>query len=173
MPTLTLAPTADARVESGGPTTNYGTAQFLMARYGTHRTYVAFNTAGVPAAETITAATLRLPITCCANSPGVKVYKLTPTGTWAEGTITWANQPPNLERPEVGQTVTADAGAWSGTPTPTLSYQWKLNNAEIPGATSLSYVVQAGDVAQSLKCTVTATNTAGSVSADTNSVIPE
>lgn len=74
--------------------------------------------------------------------------------------------------PTVGTTVTATTGTWTGTPTITYAYQWKLNGTNISGATASTYVIQSGDVGQSLTVTVTATNSAGSASATSAAVTP-
>lgn len=55
----------------------------------------------------------------------------------------------------VGSTLTCDGGTWNGTFT--LSYQWTSDGANIGGATSSSYVTQAGDATHAIGCTVTAT----------------
>lgn len=70
-----------------------------------------------------------------------------------------------------GQTVTCSTGTWTGTPSG-YAYQWKRNGTNISGATSSTYVLQAADEGTSVKCTVTASNTAGSVSADSNTISP-
>ena len=47
---------------------------------------------------------------------------------------------------EVGETLTASTGTWTGTPPITYAYQWKRNGVDISGATSATYVAQAADV---------------------------
>jgi secreted trypsin-like serine protease len=54
-----------------------------------------------------------------------------------------------------GQTLTADPGSWS--PTPTLSYQWLSNNRAIRGATSSTYVLTAADVGKLVSVQLTGT----------------
>src|SRR5262249_56749170 len=80
---------------------------------------------------------------------------------------------------QVGQTLTATAGTWKNTPT--LAYQWQrcdsagANCVPIPGATTLTYVLQATDVGATLRVAETATNTIGSATAtslQTAAVIP-
>lgn len=58
----------------------------------------------------------------------------------------------------------------TGTPTPTLSYVWKLNGGTVTGATSSTYVSPANSTAE-LTCTVTATNSQGSDSKTTAVVV--
>lgn len=59
--------------------------------------------------------------------------------------------------PQVGQTLTANAGAWdSGV---TLRYQWSRAGVAISGATSTNYVVVAADLNLALSVTVTGSKT--------------
>lgn len=72
---------------------------------------------------------------------------------------------------EVGETLTCVPGVAAGFPAPTFSCQWyQAPSTAIMGATLFQYVVQAGDAGLDLFCEVTATNTAGSASADTNAI---
>lgn len=70
-----------------------------------------------------------------------------------------------------GQTLTCSTGTWTNTPT-SYAYQWKRAGSNISGATSSTYTVQASDVGQAVKCTITATNGSGSASVDSNTVTP-
>ena len=65
---------------------------------------------------------------------------------------------------ELGATLTATTGSWSGSPT-SYAYQWKRNGSAIGGATASTYVLQAADLGAAITVTITATNTAGSASA--------
>lgn len=71
---------------------------------------------------------------------------------------------------QVNQTLTATAGTWKNGPAK-LAYQWQrcdaagANCVAIPGATALTYVVQAADVGATLRVTETATNAIGTVTA--------
>ena len=71
-----------------------------------------------------------------------------------------------------GQTLTCSTGTWTGNPTPTYAYQWKRNGSNIGSATNSTYTLVTADVGQSILCTVTATNGAGSVNANSNTVTP-
>lgn len=71
--------------------------------------------------------------------------------------------------PNVGVSLTVSTGTWSGTPTPSFTYQWKKDDVDISGATSSSYTIVSGDMNGVLTCIVTATNSAGSSSATSNS----
>jgi hypothetical protein len=69
----------------------------------------------------------------------------------------------------VGQTLSTTSGTWIGAPTPTFTYQWQRNGSNIGSATSTTYTVQFVDVGTTIRCVVTATNTLGVVSANSNS----
>jgi hypothetical protein len=70
------------------------------------------------------------------------------------------------------QTLSCSTGTWTGNPTPTYTYQWYRGASAIGSATNSTYTLVAADVGQNIKCTVTATNIAGSASADSNTVVP-
>jgi len=69
----------------------------------------------------------------------------------------------------VGQVLTTTNGTWSGTAPITYSYQWKRGATNI-GTNASTYTLVAADAGQSIKCVVTATNVAGSASADSNTL---
>ncbi|HZU39465.1 MAG TPA: putative glycoside hydrolase [Solirubrobacteraceae bacterium] len=78
-----------------------------------------------------------------------------------------------------GQTLTATAGSWSGSPAPTYQYQWSRCTTSsassctpISGANAASYVVQSADVGQYLTVAVTATNSGGVAGASAPLTIP-
>ncbi len=67
---------------------------------------------------------------------------------------------------QVGQVLTASPGIWTSTTTPTYAYQWRQCNAagsctDIPGATSPTYTLAAGDGGSTIRVTVVATNAGG------------
>ena len=80
----------------------------------------------------------------------------------------------------VGQTLSCTTGTWEGTLPITYTYQWRrantisgygtpTGNNNIAFATSNTYtVVDIEDVTREISCTVTATNSAGSASANSN-----
>lgn len=72
----------------------------------------------------------------------------------------------------VGSTLTATAGTWTGTPSPSFTYQWRRSGVNIGGATSSSYVLVVADVGATITAVVTATNVNGSLSATSNSLGP-
>ena len=71
-----------------------------------------------------------------------------------------------------GETLTASAGTWSGTPTISHSYQWRSCHADtgdcidIPGAGGQTFVPTSDQVARRVRVAVTATNAGGSASAE-------
>ncbi|HEY5142240.1 MAG TPA: hypothetical protein VII98_01950 [Solirubrobacteraceae bacterium] len=73
--------------------------------------------------------------------------------------------------PRDTHTLSADPGAWTGTPTITYAYQWRRCDTagngcgDIAGATNATHDAQAADVGHTLRVVVTATNAAGSTSA--------
>jgi hypothetical protein len=89
--------------------------------------------------------------------------------------------PINTVAPEASGTFTADStvscttGTWSSDAgSITYAYQWEKNGSPISGATSSAYVLTPSDVlAIDFICVVTATNDAGSASADSNNIAVE
>ena len=62
------------------------------------------------------------------------------------------------------QTVTCEAGTWSGSPT--FSYAWRRDGDPIAGAQAPTYTLTDDDAGSELSCRVRAENAGGSVSAD-------
>lgn len=71
----------------------------------------------------------------------------------------------------VGSTLSCSTGTWSNTPTG-YAYQWLRDGSNISGATSSTYQLQSGDEGADVSCRVTASNAAGSTSADSNEIGP-
>jgi hypothetical protein len=75
-----------------------------------------------------------------------------------------------------GETLSCTTGTWTGTPPITYAYQWYRTSGPgsvpISGATSSTYLLDAADVGEQVRCVVTATNAAASVDATSNSVGP-
>jgi hypothetical protein len=92
------------------------------------------------------------------------------------GTPPPAVTPVNISPPVVsgtpapGQTLSCLNGSWTGYPPPTFTYQWLRDGTPIGGASTSAYVVQATDQSHGLTCQVTATNSAGSESATSNTL---
>ena len=71
--------------------------------------------------------------------------------------------------PFVGQTLSCSTGTWTGSPT--YSYQWRNNGSNIIGAINSTYFLVSGDNGDTIDCVVTATNGAGSSSANSNEIV--
>jgi hypothetical protein len=71
-----------------------------------------------------------------------------------------------------GSTLTCTTGTWTGVPSPTYSYRWQRNGANITGAIAAAYVLQVADEGQTIRCVVTAANSQGTASANSNTVTP-
>jgi hypothetical protein len=74
-----------------------------------------------------------------------------------------------------GEIITVDNGTWSGFPIPTFAYAWQRCSAAnvcstINSATTSTYKLTFEDAGYSIKATVKATNTVGSVSVTTNAI---
>jgi len=72
--------------------------------------------------------------------------------------------------PKVGQTLTATAGSWSGSPT-SFAYQWQRCNidavvcSDVVGATGTTYALHLADLGFRMRVVVTAKNAKGSATA--------
>lgn len=64
-----------------------------------------------------------------------------------------------------GQVLTATTGLWTGTPAPSLARQWQRDGVAISGAVGASYLLVAADLGQAISLQVSASNSAGVVSA--------
>ena len=87
--------------------------------------------------------------------------------------------PVNKEAPRitgdanVGNIVSCSEGVWTGTQPIRFSFQWERNRVPIVDATSTEYTIVSGDVQQSIKCLVTATNELGISGVYSNIIIPK
>ncbi len=70
----------------------------------------------------------------------------------------------------VGSTLTTTNGTWTGTPTIAFTYQWQNAGVDIVGETASTYVTQAGDAGDAVRCVVTGTNAAAAVAANSNAI---
>jgi hypothetical protein len=74
----------------------------------------------------------------------------------------------------VGQVLTGNDGTWTGSPTPTLSRQWRrcdtggANCVNIASATGTTYTLVQADASSTIRLHVTATSTSGTTSADSD-----
>ena len=67
----------------------------------------------------------------------------------------------------IGSPVTLEPGSWGGVPAPALAFQWRRDGADIAGATDAEYVPGPAEDGRILTCRVTATNSSGSLAAET------
>jgi PASTA domain len=93
---------------------------------------------------------------------------------WSRTVLAPVNHtPPSIVgRPIDGALLSAAAGVWGGTPPLTLGYQWErctVNSCDpINGANGATYLVASADVAYRLRVLVTASNSAGSGTAESD-----
>ena len=95
-------------------------------------------------------------------------------GLYTQGTLT---APVNTVAPvisgagtTVGTVFSVTDGTWTGNPTPTYTYQWKIDTVNVPGQTSSTYDSSGDSVGEAVTCEVTATNSEGSASQISNSI---
>jgi hypothetical protein len=69
---------------------------------------------------------------------------------------------------EVGQTLVTSNGTWTGSPT--FTYQWQRDAANITGATAFNYLIVLADVGKDLTCVVRAFNSGGATLATSNAL---
>ncbi|MGZ6639013.1 MAG: hypothetical protein ACXVII_39975 [Solirubrobacteraceae bacterium] len=127
--------------------------------------------------------TMRVRVTAT-NADGSNAAQSAQTAVVAPLTSTAAPKstaPPTISgTPKVGQTLTADPGSWSGSPT-SFAYQWQRCDIHVAacstlvGATGKTYVVPLADLGYRLRVVVTAHNAKGetaATSAITTVVVP-
>ncbi len=111
------------------------------------------------------------------NGGGSATTTTPPTTTVVAAVAPSVVSPPTagaLGEPAVGVTYTSDPGTWSGTPAIGFTYQWFDCNSTgtsctpISGAVGTDYVLTSTDLGHWLMAQVTATNSGGSTTADSN-----
>lgn len=105
---------------------------------------------------------------------GVLTLRIALVGTEVSAVIAPANTalPLIAGTARVGESLTASTGAWSGTAPLAYAFQWQRGTATIAGATAATYAVQPGDLGQTLRAVVTATNGAGAAQAVSGATAP-
>ena len=68
----------------------------------------------------------------------------------------------------IGTVVTSSTGSWTGSPSPTFTFDFKIDNASVQNGESNTYTPLIGEDTKTLTVTVTATNSQGSVNADSS-----
>jgi len=117
-------------------------------------------------------ATLRVAVTGT-NSVGNATAVSTQTAIVATAPAAPANTtlPTISGTAQVGQSLTASPGTWTGFPAPTFTYQWRScdsagnNCADIAGATASTYTLVSGDATHTIRVVVTGTNGSGNATA--------
>jgi hypothetical protein len=106
---VTVTATADAKVVSSAPTTNYATAALRVDALPDVRSYVKFDTSSVTGS--IQSATLRIWATS-SQSVGFDVYAVGDS-SWTETGLTYANQPSgSISSTRLGSSGAVTAGTW-------------------------------------------------------------
>jgi Disaggregatase related len=116
--------------------------------------------------------TIRLVVTA-SNVAGSSTATSAATGVVSATAVAPTNTaPPTISgTAQVGAPMTASPGAWSGTSPISYGYQWRRCDATgnscvgIVGGNAQAYTVSTADVAATLRVAVTATNSAGGVTA--------
>jgi len=121
--------------------------------------------------------TLRVTVTA-RNGAGSGTAASAPSAVVAPSAAPTNTGPPTIAgTAQVGQTLTATTGAWTGAPT-TFAYEWQrcdgagANCVAIPGASGATYVLSAADTGATIRVAVTAANAAGSATAVSSPTSP-
>jgi len=114
-------------------------------------------------------ATIRVVVTA-QNAYGSATAASAPTAVVPVGTPANTSPPTISGSPQVGQTLTAGTGSWTGNPT-SFSFQWQRCDAGgascvvISGATAGTYVLGSADLGSTVRVAVTARNSVGEATA--------
>lgn len=173
-PTNTVAPVVSGTAKVGstlsvtdGTWTGNGTITYAYQwlRNGSNIASATANTYTLVSADDLTTVSCRVTATDLdgsrsATSNGLAITEVAPVNTVA---------PAVTGTTAIGDTLTCGTGTWTGSNI-TYSYQWQRDGVDISGATASTYLLVLADDARSIRCVVTATNSGGAVSADSNAV---
>lgn len=141
--TVTVTAQADAMVAQASSGTNYGSATYLSTRSGGSNalaSYLSFEIPSAPAGTVLTSAVLRLRTTTDASSGSAQDHTVAlVSGSWNEGTLTWANRP---------TASGATLGTVTGSTNVNTSYETTLDAAglrSLTGSTGSLLVTASGD----------------------------
>ena len=117
--------------------------------------------------------TVRVVVTA-SNAAGSATAASSPTAVVAAPQAPANTSPPTISGvPQLGQSLTANPGSWTGPQPITFTYQWRRCDqfggacADIAGATSQVHLLSAADVGHALRVRVQAKNPFGTTSATT------
>ena len=120
--------------------------------------------------------TLEVMVTATADSGSASATS-SPSGVVAALEPSNTGLPTISGTPQAGQPLTAEPGTWAGTPPLSYTYQWESCDSlgqtctAIPGATSATYAPANTDVGNTLAVLVSASNAAGSASANSYATV--
>jgi fibronectin type 3 domain-containing protein len=143
---LIAAASADAYVSEQKSNSNYGSATEIIVKSKNNqadRGFVQFDVSSIAAGSTVSSATLTLCSTAVAGSRTYNAHRV--TAAWAEGSVTWGNQPGVGASPTTSATTPASPGCMSWTVTAdvqawvdgTANNGWRISDSvETDNATS-------------------------------------
>ncbi|MDX6312212.1 MAG: hypothetical protein QOF44_1676 [Streptomyces sp.] len=132
--TTTIAPTDDAYVNAGAPSTNYGTSGSLAVR-GTsaYLSYLRFTLPAAPANQVLKSAVLQVTTSSDPTAGSTDSQTVVPvTGSWTESGVTYNT------RPTVSSTV---LGTLTGATTISTAYSVPLDISQLTGSLGSPYAV--------------------------------
>lgn len=147
---------------SGNGTITYA---YQWLRNGSNIASATANTYTLVSADDLTTVSCRVTATDldgsrAAVSNGVAVTEVAPVNSVA---------PVVSGSSTLGAVLTTTNGTWTGNSI-SYSYQWQRNTVNISGQTANTYTIVQADDAASVRCVVTATNSGGAVSANSNAI---
>lgn len=141
--TATLNAATDSYVQQDTATTNYGAAANLDVRSRSvqnRRAFAQFSLSSIPAASTITSATLKLYM-YTAPSASRTIEARTVSANWTESGITWSNQPAAAAAATTSTATGTTANVW---------LQWDVTSdvAAFLNGTKTNYGWRLGDLTE-------------------------